>query len=251
MALEPVRRLPLKEQAKRQLLALIEEGSLQPGDRLPPERELSERLGVSRGTVREAVQFMQALGILEVRHGSGTVVSQQLDDRHALRALWRSWTMEHVGRVRELLEVRRGLDVFAAELASRRQIPAALEEMAGAIDQMRTALREVDVTMTIQADLLFHRAVGEASGNVALTELLDSIGQQLLRERAAVASASPARPKRSLDEHTAIYEAILAGDADRARAAALQHLESVERDIVMLADDPGPEDRDGGGDDDG
>lgn len=248
MTLEPVRRLPLKEQAKRQLLALIEDGKLRPGDRLPPERELSERLGVSRGTVREAVQFLQALGVLEVRHGSGTVVTQQLDDRQALRTLWRSWTMEHVGRVRELLEVRRGLDVFAAEIASRRQLPSALEDMAEAIEQMRAAVRDDDLTATVQADLLFHHAIGDATGNVALAELLDSIGEQLLRERAAVASGSPVRPQRSLEEHTAIYDAILAGDPVRARAAALQHLESVERDIVMLADDE--RSRDQTGDDD-
>lgn len=231
-------RLPLKEQAKQQLLALIQSGSLGPGDRLPSERDLSERLGVSRGTVREAVQFLQALGLLEVRHGSGTVVSRQSEDRQALRVLWRTWTAGNVGRIRELLEVRRGLDSFAAELASRRQIPDALQTMADAIEQMRAAMRNDDVAAGVQADVLFHRAVGEGTGNVALIELVDSIGQQLVQERAAVLSA-PSRPQRSLDEHTEIYDAIRAGDPVRARAAALRHLESVEQEITELTHDQG------------
>ena len=234
MQLEPVRRLPLKEQ----LLALIENGSLRPGDRLWCERELSERMRVSRGTVREAVQFLQALGLLEVRHGAGTIVSRRSGDRQALRTLWQSWTAGNVGRIRELLEVRRGLDTFAAELASRRQVPDGIQTMADAIGQMRIAADEEDATAGVQADVLFHRAVGETTGNVALVELIDSVGQQLLKERAALWS-SPARPQQSLSEHTEIYDAIRISDPQRARAAALAHLESVERGIADLAlEDP-------------
>lgn len=233
---EPLQRLPLKEQTRHQLLALIENGTLQPGDRLPPERELSERLGVSRGTVREAVQFLQALGVLEVRHGSGTVVSRRSDDRQAMRALWRNWTARHVGRVRELLEVRHGLDAFAAELASRRQIPSSLQAMAEAVEQMRSALGDEDVTVVVEADLQFHHAVAAGTGNIALIELADSIGYQLLQERAALWSA-PSRPQRSLVEHNAIYQAICAGDAQGARAAALAHLESVERGLAELTEE--------------
>lgn len=230
--------MPLKEQAKRQLLALIENGSLQPGDRMPSERDLSEQLGVSRGTVREAVQFLQALGLLEVRHGSGTVVSRQSHDRHALQTLWRDWTAGNVDRIRELLEVRRGLDAFATELAARRQIPEALQAMADAIEQMRIAVRDEDVTAGVQSDVAFHRAVGEATGNVALVDLVDSIGGQLVPERAAVWS-TPSRPQRSLDEHTAIYDAVRSGDPARARAAALAHLQSIEHEIGELTLDQG------------
>lgn len=205
---------------------------------MPSERDLSEQLGVSRGTVREAVQFLQALGLLEVRHGSGTVVSRQSHDRHALQALWRDWTAGNVDRIRELLEVRRGLDAFATELAARRQIPEALQAMADAIEQMRAAVHDEDVTAGVQADVAFHRAVGEATGNVALVDLVDSIGCQLVPERAAVWS-TPSRPQRSLDEHTAIYDAVRGGDPARARAAALAHLQSIEHEIGELTLDRG------------
>jgi GntR family transcriptional repressor for pyruvate dehydrogenase complex len=216
----------------------VESGSLRPGDRLPSERDLSEQLGVSRGTVREAVQFLQALGLLEVRHGSGTVVSRQSHDRQALQTLWRDWTAGNMGRIRELLEVRRGLDAFATELAARRQIPEALQSMADAIEQMRAAVRDEDVTTGVDADAAFHRAVGEATGNVALVDLVESIGRQLVQERAALWSAA-SRPQRSLAEHTEIYDAIRAGDPARARAAALAHLQSIEQEIGELTHDQG------------
>lgn len=234
-----MRRQPLKEQTKRRLLELIEKGDLRPGDPLPSERVLSERLGVSRGTVRSAVQFLQALGVLEVRHGASTVIARRHDDRDALQADWRNWTARNMGRVRELLEVRRGLDAFAAELASQRRLPAAMQEMADAVRQMHAAMRDNDATAAVHADVLFHRAIGEATGNLALVELIDLIGNEVMQERAALWT-TPDRPKLSLDEHTAIYQAIANGDAQRARVAALAHLESVERDIATMTKEQAP-----------
>src|SRR5438093_12123442 len=93
--LETLRGVPLKEQVLRQLRRLIDQGELGPGAQLPGERELADRLGVSRGTVREAVQFLQALGLVEIRHGSGTFVRRDPSDREALRDEWRPWTRRH------------------------------------------------------------------------------------------------------------------------------------------------------------
>src|SRR5438876_1366084 len=136
--LEALRSVPLKEQVLRQLRRLIDEGELGPGDQLPAERELADRLGVSRGTVREAVQFLHALGLVEIRHGSGTFVRS---DRNALRDEWRGWTRRHSETVRNLIEVRMGLESFAAELAAGRPAQRGLETMAAALDQMEEAAR--------------------------------------------------------------------------------------------------------------
>ena len=228
--LEPLRPQPLKEQVIGQLKRLVEDGLLRPGDQLPSERELSEQLQVSRGTVREAVQFLHALGLVEIRHGSGTFVASARDV-HELRREWQRWTLGHSGRIHHLLEVRRGLESFAAELAATRVVPHGLKAMAEAIEQIQAATD--DVTALVQADVAFHRALCETTGNAALVELADVLGQQLLRERAAVWDI-PGRPARSLEEHTAIYEAVKAGDAARARACVLEHLTSVERDIDGL-----------------
>lgn len=229
----------LKEQVTRELLRLIDDGVLAAGEQLPSERELSERLQVSRGTVREAVQFLQALGVVEIRHGAGTFVRAANADRMALAGEWRSWTRRHSGRVRELLEVRRGLESLAAELAAERAREDGLRAMAEALDGMAAAVNAVDVPRLVQADVLFHHGLALASGNVALIELADALGTELLRERAATWDC-PGRPERSLREHRQIFDAIAAGDLTRARAAVLAHLMSIERDVSALVSDPSP-----------
>jgi GntR family transcriptional repressor for pyruvate dehydrogenase complex len=240
--LTSLRTPPLKEQVIHELERLIKDGALQPGDRIPTERELSDQLAVSRSTVREAVQFLQALGVLEIRHGSGTFVAASASRSQDLRREWRRWTRNHAGRVRELLEVRQGIESFAAELAASRVAggavdPAAIESMAGALEDME-ASGDTDVPDLVRADMLFHRSLCEASGNAALVEFAEVLGQELIRERAASFDLE-GRPKRSHIQHREIYEAVAGGDSVRARAAVLDHLRSVELDIArsLLAGD--------------
>jgi DNA-binding FadR family transcriptional regulator len=229
LELEPVRPLALKERVIRQLTRLIDEGVLGPGDQLPSERELSEELQVSRGTVREAVQFLQTLGLLEIRHGSGTFVRPAIDPS-ALRDEWREWTIRHAERIHDLLEIRKGLEPFAAGLAARRAGEADVAAMEEAVEQMQPVIDSPDVTALVQADLAFHHALCAAAGNAALTEFADTLGEQLVRERGTTWTL-PGRPARSLVEHRAIYDAVRGGDPKRARKAALEHLESVEADL--------------------
>jgi GntR family transcriptional repressor for pyruvate dehydrogenase complex len=229
LALEPVRPLALKERVIQQLTRLIEGGILEPGDQLPSERELSEELQVSRGTVREAVQFLGALGLVEVRHGSGTFVRLGTDPSK-LRDEWRDWTIRHAERIHDLLELRKGLEPFAAELAAQRAGEEQVAAMEHALKQMEPAVDSPDVTGLIRADLAFHHALCAAAGNAALSEFADALGEQLVRERGVIWNL-PGRPARSLVEHRAIYEAVRAGDPARARQAAYEHLTSVEVDL--------------------
>lgn len=231
--LTPLRAQPLKEQVLDQLRALLDGGALKPGDQLPSERELSEELEVSRGTVREAVQFLGALGLVEIRHGQGTFVRATLANPE-VHDEWRAWTLRNSGRIRDLLEVRRGLESFAAELAAQRRAEAELRSLEEALDGMATAIRSGDVTALVQSDVNFHHGLSAAAGNPALVELADVLGQRLLRERAAAWDV-PGRPERSLEEHTAIFKAVTSGDATAARAALIAHLDSVERDLALIA----------------
>ena len=233
--LSPLRITPLKEQVVHELMRLIKEGACVPGDRIPTERELSDRLGVSRSTVREAVQFLQALGVLEIRHGSGTYVAASASRAQDLRREWRRWTRNHAGRVRELLEVRRGIESFAAELAAGRVAAgvadtAPIESMADALAAM-DAESAKDVPDLVRADMVFHRSMCEASGNAALVEFVELLSKELIRERAA-SFALEGRLERSRAEHGEIYEAVAGGDSERARLAVLAHLQSVELDIA-------------------
>jgi DNA-binding FadR family transcriptional regulator len=231
--LTPLKTPPVREQVIAELTRLLAKGAFQPGERIPTERELSERLGVSRGTVREAVQFLQALGLVEIRHGSGTFRAMQPKEPNELRGEWRRWTRRHAVRVRELLQVRQGLESFAAELAAERAAKGSEDgaRLVEAIERMGAAVGSEDVSALVQADMDFHSAVCEASGNTALVELSELLGKELVRERAATWTM-PGRPPRSLREHREIFEAIQAGDGLRARAAVLAHLRSVERDLT-------------------
>jgi GntR family transcriptional repressor for pyruvate dehydrogenase complex len=213
----------------RQLTTLIEGGALQPGDQLPSERELSEELQVSRGTVREAVQFLQTLGLIEIRHGAGTFV-RLATDPVGLREEWREWTIRHAERIHDLLEIRKGLESFAAELAAERAGEEDLAAMEEALEQMQPAVDSPDVAALIQADVAFHQALCAAARNAALSEFADALGEQLVRERGTIWNL-PGRPARSLVEHRAICDAVREGDPARARQAVLDHLVSVERDL--------------------
>jgi DNA-binding FadR family transcriptional regulator len=233
LQLNPLQPLSLKEQAKRELKRLIDDGALRPGDKLPSERELSEQLQVSRGTVREAVQFLRALGLVEIRHGAGTFVSEVSDDPEALGAAWRSWTARHADDVHELIEVRKGLEALGAELACERQAPEGIEQMARALEEMQAAADAADVTTLVQADVEFHQGLARASGNEALRGLVELIGNRLVRERAAVMDMQD-RSERSLEECREIYAAVLAKDRVRARAGLISHLDSVESSVATL-----------------
>jgi DNA-binding FadR family transcriptional regulator len=241
--LASLRTPPLKEQVIHELMRLVNDGALSPGDRIPTERELSEQLAVSRGTVREAVQFLQALGVLEIRHGSGIYVGGSGSRAQDLRRDWRRWTRKHAGRIQELLEVRQGIESFAAELAATR-VAAGLVD-AAAFDAMIEALAVMasgdtsEVPNLVRADMLFHRSLCRASGNGALVELADVLGNELVRERAAL-FAIDGRLELSCVEHRAIHDAVSAGRPADARAAVLAHLRSVEVDIArsLLAGEP-------------
>jgi GntR family transcriptional repressor for pyruvate dehydrogenase complex len=181
------------------------------------------------------VQFLQALGTLEIRHGSGTYVAASPGRTQELRREWRRWTQRHAGRVHELLEVRQGIESFAAELAAHRVAFApgnspGLDAMQEALERMEEARDAADVAALVGADMLFHRALCEATGNLALVELTELISRELVRERAASWDLD-GRPDRSLVEHREIYRAVCAGDAAGARAAVVSHLRSVELDI--------------------
>lgn len=230
-AAEPVRRAPRREDAVGELQRLIEQGELAPGGRLPSERTLAERLQVSRGTFREALQFLGAMGLVETRRGGGTQVRAAPGNVHELRPAWLEWVGRNRRRILETLEAREGCEAFAAELASRRLAPDHLEQMAEALRRMAAAAASKDITALVQADLLFHDGVLWAAGNGALRDVARLLGDRLVRERAATWDL-PGRPERSLVEHRAIYEAIRDGDAGRAAHAVRAHLRSVREDVV-------------------
>lgn len=241
LALTPLRAPSLKDRVLHQLRCLIEDRTFEVGAQLPSERELANRLQVSRGTVREAVQLLAALSVVEIRHGHGTFVRSR-PSADAVRNEWVAWTVGHCGRIRELLEVRYGLESFAGELAAVRRDANDLAALRHSLHETAEAAHPVDIPALVQSDLSFHHALYVAAGNPALAELLDAIGSQLVRERATT-WALDGRPQRSLEQHGEILAALQASDPARARAAVVAHLRSIEVELAQVAGSGNVEER--------
>jgi GntR family transcriptional repressor for pyruvate dehydrogenase complex len=229
-----------RDDAVARIRKLIRSLKLKPGDRLPGERQLAAEFSLSRGTVREALQFLAALNLVEIRHGGGCFVRAVSGESKELSASWIEWVAQHRGFVLETLEVRLGCETFAARLAARRAGPTELAKLMEALRAMKTATESGDVPAFVQSDLDFHAALLQAAGNKTLTELVGALGRELIPERAATLNISGRAP-RSFAEHRAIYEAVRQNDPQAAALAMHRHLESVRHDIfVHLLGDANP-----------
>ncbi|MBY6062111.1 FadR/GntR family transcriptional regulator [Microbacterium esteraromaticum] len=202
------------------LRSLIADGALRPGDRLPSEGELCEQLGVSRGSLREAIRMLAALGVLETRHGSGSYVGE-LRAADLISSLSLTVGLLPMEGVLELTELRRALEPHVAALAAAR---IDHDEIA----RLDALLTEIESNDDFQAhsrlDHEFHMAIAEVAGQDALTSLLDVLRS---RSRAYRLSdpADAAELKRHSDiGHRAILRGLAAADPVAASAAASAHV---------------------------
>lgn len=232
-----------RDDAVARVRKLIESLKLKSGDRLPGERQLAAKFNLSRGTVREALQFLAALNLVEIRHGGGCFVRAASGEINEVRAGWLQWVSQHRGRVLETLEVRLGCETYAARLAARRAGPTELAGLAEALRAMKAAVEIRDTPAFVQSDVAFHSALLQATGNKTLEALVSALGRELIPERAAILDVS-GRPPRSFAEHYAIYEAVQRGDPQAAALAMHRHIESVRHDVfVHLLGDASPDSR--------
>ena len=205
------------------LLGMIEELGLLPGDRLPVERDLAVRLGVSRSTVREAIRTLSSMGVLTARQGSGTYVTDLSAAR--LAAPLQIAVERNATSASQLMDVRGMLEVGATELAALHATPKdikRLRRLAAAI----TA--EKDGARNLAADRAFHSAIHELSGNQLLFELIQPIWElgAALRERVMEGEDVIGRTREA---HEAIIEGIESGDPAVAGAAMRGHIEDIRR----------------------
>jgi GntR family transcriptional repressor for pyruvate dehydrogenase complex len=203
----------------RHVRGLIESGELRPGDRLPPERELAVQLGVSRPSVRAGLRSLAAIGVLQTRHGAGTFItdgpptlgSEPLSFLAALHGFTRD----------EMFEARRALEVGVAGLAAER---ATDEQIATIAEEVTGMFASIDDPQTFLVhDIRFHRAVAVASGNPILASLIEMVSALFYEQRRKTAHQGRDL-KDAAQMHRAIYHAIRARDAKRARATMHDHL---------------------------
>jgi GntR family transcriptional repressor for pyruvate dehydrogenase complex len=212
------------DEAISAIKAMILSGELAPGQRLPPEKELSERLGLSRNSLREAVKSLEVIRVLDVRRGDGTYVTS-LEPRLLLEALSFVIDLHQDATVLEILEVRRVLEPYAAAAAARRMSQERLAELEA---ELASAEADAGVDALVAHDLRFHALISSASGNEYLAGLLDGLSGGTVRARIWRGITEEHAAERTLAEHRAILDALRAGDPDLVRAAVTLHIGGVE-----------------------
>lgn len=204
------------------LRTAIEGGEYAVGDKLPSEATLSRDYEVSRSVVREALRGLQALGMTVSRTGKGTfVVSAQAADNPTFGPY----------SARDLLEVRRHIEVPAAGYAARRHTAEDLDALTELLERME---QEVDGTVWVALDSLFHIAVAQASGNPVFGKVIEEIREAIATQSAFVNQLGNDRRSASNAEHRRIVEAIASGSSGAASDAMGAHLEHVDDAVVDI-----------------
>ena len=222
------------EEIVGQLQALMADGTLKPGDKLPSTKELCERFGVGRSTMREALSALKAMGLIEIRQGGGCRVLEPGQAGFAPPEL------ESLRMNREtllhLLEARRSLEVANASIAAAKRTEEDAAQLARIVARMEEAIGD-DATGE-RTDIAFHAALARMTHNPILERLFASIVAQLentIREvRRVELYANRSVAERLLKEHRAIYEAVAGKDEKLAAAHMARHLEHVERGLMKF-----------------
>ncbi|NUP58850.1 MAG: FadR family transcriptional regulator [Pseudarthrobacter sp.] len=219
MSLSPSVRPPLADEVTAKLREMVQSGEWPLNQRIPSEPELMARLGVSRGTLREAIKALAHGGMLEVRRGDGTYVRATSEMSGAARRMYQDHTEQHI------LEVRLGLDTQAARLAARHATDDDVTAMGALLAARDQAWKTGDFEAWAEADWGFHVRVAQASTNPLLHELYASFGtvfhQDLLAQH-----RRPGFNGLPREGHEALLEAIASRDEEAAVATVNRNLNS-------------------------
>jgi GntR family transcriptional repressor for pyruvate dehydrogenase complex len=224
----------------RKLESRLLDGTWMSGARLPAERTLAEELGVSRGTVREAIGRLAARGLLVSRRGSGVFVTDRL--QAGFVSPWRQLIADHPEIRGDVLEFRRVLETSTVQLAALRADRADRRRLADIVKRLQAAHRDGDRNGEAKADADFHEAIAEASHNTMFRHLHAGV-IRMLREHIALnidqmRVRSDAVSETLLVQHLAIWDAIRRGDGGAAGSAMCVHIDFV-RERLGMAGPPG------------
>jgi len=231
LTVRQVRKTRVYHEIVDQIRDLIAAGRIEPGDRLPPERELAELFRASRNSVRDAIRVLEQMGLTESRQGDGTYVrTVSVDELAEPLALM---LLQSRQQMRELWEVRRVFEPAIAEFAASRITDDELDELDGILETQR---RKMEAGSTaLEEDTAFHYGIAEAARNTVMLRALDTL-VDLLRESRERALQRRHPPAQSLHGHVRIVAALRRRDAAGARTEMLRHLREMEE--LAFADDP-------------
>ena len=225
---QPVRSAPATEHVVARVYELIKRQDLQPGERLPPERELSKQLGISRPALRAGLSSLISMGVLQSRQGAGTFICDGPPalDSEPLRLLAQlhGFSYEHMFETRSVLEV--GAAGLAAERATGEQLATMSEQIADMFASLK------DPQQFLVHDVAFHRAVAAASNNPTLATLVEMVSAILYeRRRETIERAHDFN--EALELHRRIYRAIRARNPEEAREAMREHIVRAQKAFAL------------------
>ena len=213
---------------------MVVDGTLKPGDRLPTEAELSERIGVSRNSLREAVKALSVIRVLDVRQGDGTYVTA-LEPEQLLESLAFVLDLHQDSSYVEILEIRRLLEPVAVEQAC----PHLSDEDFDALERTMADLdASSGIEELVEADIAFHRLINHRCPNDYLSSLLDSLASSTARARVWRGLTDDSAVERTLSEHRRILDALRTGRADLARTYSAAHVAGVESWLLHEGEPP-------------
>jgi DNA-binding FadR family transcriptional regulator len=216
--------MALTDEAIDKIKGMITSGELGPGDRLPKESDLAERLGLSRNSLREAVKALSMIRVLDVRQGDGTYVTS-LEPHLLLDALSFVVDFHRDDTVLQFLEVRRILEPAATALAAVRMTDEDIVKLQSVLDQLGA---EPTIEALVANDLEFHRQIAAGSDNTVLCSLVEGLSGPTTRARIWRGLTQEGAAMKTREQHQAIVDAIVARQPDLARSWATVHIAGVE-----------------------
>jgi GntR family transcriptional regulator, transcriptional repressor for pyruvate dehydrogenase complex len=223
--LRPVTRPRLYEVIVEQLCGYIADNEMTPGDRLPAERDLAAKLGVSRASLSQALVALEVQGVLSVRHGDGAILVRRPSEERAIKAL-----REHADRIPDIIEAREALEVKLVSLAAARRSDAEMAAIDAAIEKMES---EIDAgERGVVGDEMFHEAITAAAHSSLLAKLMHEISG-LIKETRIESLSQEDRPRASLEGHRRIADAVRKQDPQEASQAMADHIRLVS-DVALL-----------------
>jgi GntR family transcriptional regulator, transcriptional repressor for pyruvate dehydrogenase complex len=217
------------DEAIEKIKAMILSGELRPGDRLPVEKTLAQRLGLSRNSLREAIRALSVLRVLETKQGAGTFVTS-LAPGLVLEAVSFIVNFHDPHTAIHFLDVRRVLESEATARACARLRPEEIEELRALNAQIRAiaATVPIDAVRLVDIDRQFHSRITAAAGNPALAALTDMLGGQTAPVRSLRLVVHESTAASAVAEHEEIIAALAVGDVERARLRAAVHVLNLE-----------------------
>lgn len=234
MATLPVSRISdaVSEELERRIL----EGTFKAGSRLPSERTLALELGVSRTSLRQAIQHLASRRLVTTRHGGGTYVTDTLEAPFV--DPWQNMLEDHPGLQEDLLEFRDMLESKAAALAAERATPADIERLDRAFDELEQAYAANEMVETITIDVAFHQVLADCAHNVMISHLTASLLRVIHNHISRNLHHLYEKPRRWAllrGQHRAIWEAVRNQNPEAAAAAARAHIDFVRQSMAESA----------------